>query len=59
MLQSGKPHTDRVPPPVSTPPPPPRVARAPRRRNVIAAVPSAPHTRPGDQNALCVETDQA
>jgi hypothetical protein len=39
-----------------------REAPVPARRRyqlVPAAARSAPHTRPGDQNALCIETDQA
>jgi hypothetical protein len=38
-----------------------REASAPARRGQATPAPVriAPHTRPGDQNALCLETDQA
>lgn len=48
--------------PTILPPPAGEAARHPQRRNPAppTAPPSAgPHTREGDQNALCIETDQA
>lgn len=43
----------------TTPPTSPPARPSRQTGGGVAAIPSAPHMRPGDQNALCVETDQA